>query len=322
MHGVYIPYWTFDAQAHCPWEAEAGHYYYTTQTYRDNQGKTRTRQVRHVRWVPASGVVDHFFDDEPVPGTNGVSHALLREIEPFPTTELVPYDTAYLSGFVVEHYQVVLFDAAQRSEEAMKNQLCSMCIAQIPGDTHRNLEIRPAFSARTFKHILVPVWLLSYQYRTKTYQVVVNGHDGRMAGQYPKSPWKVAALVLVIIIALVLGLVLTQAAEAASLDCKQASTAVEKRICASERLSTLDEHLGRYYKGAVAQMDSAADCLKMDQRRWLKERNACLDDECIEDLVLRHLSELDGLQPGANAIRGSDLPTVPALEWIISSCRG
>jgi uncharacterized protein len=317
IHGVYIPYWTFDAQAHCPWEAEAGHYYYTTQTYRDNQGKTRTRQVRHVRWVPASGVVDHFFDDEPVPGTNGVSHALLRQIEPFQTSELVPYDTAYLSGFVVEHYQIVLLDAAQESEEAMTSQLRSMCIAQIPGDTHRNLELHPTFSARTFKHILVPVWLLAYQYRTKTYQVVVNGHDGRMAGQYPKSPWKVAALVLAIIMALLLGLFLTQAVEAASFDCQKASSTVEKRICANKGLSTLDEHLGRYYNGALTHMASAAECLRMDQRAWLKERNACPDVGCIEDLILRRLSELDGLQPGANAIEGVDLPAVPVLEWII-----
>jgi uncharacterized protein len=316
IHGVYIPYWTFDAQAHCPWDAEAGHYYYTTETYRE-QGKTRTRQVRHVRWVPASGVVDHFFDDEPVPGTNGVSHALLRQIEPFRTAELVPYDTAFLSGFVVEHYQVVLFDAAQKSEEAMKNQLRSMCIAQIPGDTHRNLEIHPTFSARTFKHILVPVWLLSYQYRTKTYQVVVNGHDGRMSGQYPKSPWKVAALVLAIIIALAIGLFLTRAVEAASFDCEKASSTVERRICANEQLSTLDEHLGRYYKSALAQVGRATDCLKADQRRWLKKRNACADDACIEDSLLRRLGELDALQAGANAIKGIELPTVSALEWII-----
>lgn len=316
IHGVYIPYWTFDAQAHCPWEAEAGHYYYTTETYRE-QGKTRIRQVRHVRWVPASGVVDHFFDDEPVPGTNGVSHALLRQIEPFRTSELVPYDTAFLSGFVVEHYQVVLFDAAQQSEEAMKEQLRSMCIAQIQGDTHRNLEIHPAFSARTFKHILVPVWLLSYQYRTKTYQVVVNGHDGRMAGQYPKSPWKVAALVLAIIIALLLGLFLTQAVEAASFDCNKASGTVETRICANERLSRLDEHLSRYYKGALVALDGAAGCLRIDQRRWLNERNACPDNACIEAMILRRLSELDSLQPGANAIKGTELAAVPALEWII-----
>ena len=135
VRGVYIPYWTFDAQAVCPWEAEAGHYYYTTETYRDNQGRTQTRQVQHVRWEPASGLVEHFFDDEPVPGTHGVSHALLRQVEPFATPELVPYDTAFLSGFIVEHYQVVLLEAAQASQDAMTDKLRQMCAAQVPGDT-------------------------------------------------------------------------------------------------------------------------------------------------------------------------------------------
>src|SRR5688572_1113058 len=116
IHGIYVPYWTFDAHAVCPWQAEAGHYYYTTETYRDNKGNRQTRQVRHVRWEPASGEVRHFFDDEPVPGTHGVSMTLLKQIEPFPTAELVPYGTAFLSGFVVEHYQVVLVDAAQNSQ--------------------------------------------------------------------------------------------------------------------------------------------------------------------------------------------------------------
>ena len=112
VHGVYVPYWTFDAHAVCPWTAEAGHYYYTTERYRDNQGRSRTRQVRHVRWEPAAGQVQHFFDDEPVPGTHGLRIDLLKRIEPFATAELVPYDTAFLAGFVVEHYQVVLVDAA------------------------------------------------------------------------------------------------------------------------------------------------------------------------------------------------------------------
>ena len=210
VRGVYIPYWTFDAQADCPWEAEAGHYYYTTESYRDNQGRTQTRQVRHVRWEPAAGRVQHFFDDEPVPGTHGVSHALLREVEPFRTTELVPYGTAFLSGFIVEHYQIVLLDAAQASQDAMTRKLNEMCAAEVPGDTYRNLQIHPVFSAQTFKHILVPVWLLSYLYGTKTYQVVVNGYDGRMAGQYPKSPWKIALLVLLAIIVFLIFLVVSQ----------------------------------------------------------------------------------------------------------------
>jgi hypothetical protein len=202
VHGLYIPYWTFDARAVCPWTAEAGHYYYTTESYRDNQGRSQTRQVRHVRWEPAAGEVRHFFDDEPIPGTHGVSHSLLAQVEPFPTAELVPYDTAYLSGFVVEHYQVVLVDAAQRSQQAMTSQLREMCAAQVPGDTQRNLQIHPTFSGRTFKHILVPVWLLTYNFNSKVYQVVVNGCTGRMAGEYPKSVWKILLLVLVAVVVL------------------------------------------------------------------------------------------------------------------------
>lgn len=204
VRGVYIPYWTFDAHAACPWEAEAGHYYYTTETYRDNRGRTGTRQVQHVRWEPASGEVRHFFDDEPVPGTHGVSTALLEKVQPFPTAELVAYDTAFLSGFVVEHYQVVLLDAAQNSQAAMTRKLHELCAREIPGDTYRNLQIHPVFSGQTFKHILVPVWLLSYLYGTKSYQVVVNGSTGRMAGKYPLSPWKIAFLVLLAILALII----------------------------------------------------------------------------------------------------------------------
>ncbi len=38
VHSVYIPYWTFDAHAHCPWDAEAGHYYYVNVEGRDSKG--------------------------------------------------------------------------------------------------------------------------------------------------------------------------------------------------------------------------------------------------------------------------------------------
>jgi hypothetical protein len=207
--GIYIPYWTFDAKVVCPWEADAGHYYYTTESYRDSQGREQTRQVQHVRWEPASGVVEHFFDDEPVPGTQGVSHALLRKVEPFPTKELVPYDTSYLSGFVVEHYQVVLLDAAKASEDAMREQLQDLCGAQVPGDTYRNLVIHPTFSDRTFKHILVPLWLLTYTYGARIFHLLVNGSTGRMAGEYPKSFWKVFFLVVAIAIFVVVLLLLS-----------------------------------------------------------------------------------------------------------------
>ena len=204
VHSLYIPYWTFDAKVHCPWDAEAGHYYYVTVEGRDSKGRRVTRQERRVRWEAASGVVDHFFDDEPVPGTQGLPIDLLRQVEPFPTQELVGYDTAFLSGHVVEHYKVVLLDAANQSLEQMRQTLMRLCGEQVPGDTYRNLQIHPVFSGRTFKHVLVPIWLLTYNYGSRAFQVIVNGYTGKTAGRYPYSWWKIFFLIVAAIIAVIL----------------------------------------------------------------------------------------------------------------------
>ena len=80
----------------------------------------------------------------------------------------------------------------------------------MPGDTYRNLVIHPTFSAQTFKHILVPLWLLTYTYGAKIFHVLVNGSTGRMAGEYPKSFWKVLLLVAGIIILVAIVLLLAQ----------------------------------------------------------------------------------------------------------------
>jgi hypothetical protein len=136
LHGVYLPYWTFDAHASAQWWAEAGYYYYTTESYRDANGNLQTRQVQHVRWEPASGQLQHFFDDELVPGTVGVHAHLLRQVEPFPTTtDLKPYSPEFVRGWTVERYQVDLSKAARINEEDMDSQLRSLCAREVPGDT-------------------------------------------------------------------------------------------------------------------------------------------------------------------------------------------
>jgi len=196
VRGLYIPYWTFDARVHADWTAESGYYYYVTETYRDAQGRMQTRQVRKVRWVPSSGSLDQFFADELVPASRGVHPKLLRKVEPYPTQELVPYSASFLSGWVVERYQIDLVSAARQAREDMDAQVRSMCAAQVPGDTHRNLQVHALYSGQTFKHILVPLWLLSYFYGRRSFQVVVNGYTGAMAGEYPKSWIKITLAVL------------------------------------------------------------------------------------------------------------------------------
>jgi hypothetical protein len=209
VHGVYLPYWTFDANVSAQWTAEAGRYYYTTETYVQN-GRTRARQVRHVRWEPAAGSLEHVFDDDLVCASVGIHPRLLRGIEPFPMQALKPYDPGYVAGWVVERYQVDLADGARRSREQMNARLVELCAARIPGDTYRNLNVRASWSQQTFKHVLVPAWLLTYDYGRRSFQCVINGVTGALQGEYPKSPWKIAALVVAAIVLFVVFASLTQ----------------------------------------------------------------------------------------------------------------
>jgi len=195
VRGIYLPYWTFDANVHANWTAEAGRYYYET---------VNGKQEQRIAWSPAAGEIDHFFDDELVAASLGVPAPLLRGIEPFPTASLIPYDSGYLSGWTVERYQIDLVAAAQRSRDQMDAELRVLCTRQIPGDTSRNLQVDAAYRDETFKHILVPVWLLTYTYGSRVYHVAANGVTGRIAGGRPWSWIKITLLIIAVIIVLVL----------------------------------------------------------------------------------------------------------------------
>ena len=191
VRAVYLPYWTFDAKVHADWTATAGDYYWV------QQGKQR---VRRVRWYPASGSLDHVFDDQLVCASVGVPRSMLARVEPFPTSELVPYDAGFVSGWTVERYQIDLVKAAEESRQRMDAEVRDRCAADVPGDTHRDLQVQATYSDLTFKHILGPVWLLTYTYRNSSYQVLVNGVTGTIAGARPYSWIKIGLLVLAILI--------------------------------------------------------------------------------------------------------------------------
>lgn len=210
LHGLYIPYWTFDASVDANWDADAGYYYYTTESYQDSQGRTQTRQVRHTRWEPASGSITGTFDDELVPASKGVMPELLRGVEPFPTTsDLKPYDPAFLSGWVVEQYQIDLVAAATQARNQMDIKVRAKCAAAVPGDTQRNLQVDAHYADQTFKHVLVPVWIVAYNYGAQRYQVVINGYTGKMAGKYPLS-WIKITIAILLAVALIIGFMAMQ----------------------------------------------------------------------------------------------------------------
>ncbi len=197
--GIYVPFWTFDAQVHSDWSADAGYYYYVTQTYRTRvNGKmvTRTRRVRKVRWRPAWGSRDDHFDDHLIHGSSGQPAGLVRSLGSFDTGGLVPYRPEYLAGWRAEEYGIDLQQAWEKAQQdiiAIQEQRCS---GDVPGDTQRHLRVSNLISEVRWKHVLLPIWSLQYRFGGKAYTVLIHGLTGRIVGKAPYSWVKILLLVL------------------------------------------------------------------------------------------------------------------------------
>ncbi len=200
IHGVYIPFWTYDADTSSNWYAEAGYYYYETETYIDSNGNRQTREVRHTRWVPVSGYVDMKFDDVLVIASQGIKQHRAEQIFPFELKKLVNYDSRFVAGWEAELYKIDLAKGAKIADEIMDKEIRNRCASEIPGDTYRNLTVSTNKYNLTYKHILLPIWISAYQYNGKTYQVIVNGQTGAISGEKPLSWTKIILTILAVII--------------------------------------------------------------------------------------------------------------------------
>lgn len=207
INGVYLPFWTYDANTTSYYTGQRGEHYYVTQTYSetDSQGKqvTRTRQVRHTRWHAASGMVTRWFDDMLVPATLSLPQNRLESLEPWDLAELKRYDPAFLSGFRAQRYQVDLPQGFERVKEIAKGVIEGDVRQAIGGDEQRVHNISTHYSGITFKHLLLPVYAGAYRFNQKIFQIVVNGRTGEIQGDRPYSFWKIALLVASIVFILI-----------------------------------------------------------------------------------------------------------------------
>lgn len=200
IHGIYVPFWTYDAQTFAKWTGEAGFYYYETEYDTDEEGNTVTREVQKTRWEYRSGSFKHFFDDVLVIASKGVPHALISSLQPFALSEVINYSNELMVGWESEIYSVDVLTGYRQAEQMMDTRLVSMAERKIDGDTHRNIRVDAEKWDQTFKHILLPVWLCTYQYNNKTYQFALNGQTGRIVGSKPSSPYKVAFAIFLVLL--------------------------------------------------------------------------------------------------------------------------
>ena len=193
LQGIYIPYWTFDADATADYAAEGG----KNHPIRVRNAKGVEETLMEIRWQPTRGRVGRFFDDVQVHASDRLDDRLIREIEPFHTKEIPPYSPDYLSGYSSEVYTVDLEDAHRTARTQMERELYALAEQDVLRryDHVRNVRLNASYRSETYKHVLLPVYATSYHYKKRQYTVLINGETGRIQGEYPKSPAKIALLV-------------------------------------------------------------------------------------------------------------------------------
>jgi DNA-directed RNA polymerase subunit RPC12/RpoP len=206
LSGIYIPYWTYDADTSSDYTGERGDDYTVMESYTTvENGKTVTRErpVTHTRWTYVSGQVSHFFDDVLVIASNTLPRNNTEKLEPWDLSNMVPFDEAFLSGFRTECYQVDLKEGLGYAKTRMDEYIEMLIRQDIGGDHQRISSVNTNYSNLTFKHILLPIWISTYRYENKSFRYLVNGRSGEVQGEYPVSVLKII-LVVAISAALVL----------------------------------------------------------------------------------------------------------------------
>lgn len=209
LNGVYIPYWTYDSSTVTSYSGMRGDVYYVQRSYTTfEKGRSvrRTRMEPRIRWTPASGRTQRHFDDVLIGATRTLPRKITDWLEPWDLENLVPYSEAYLSGFSSEVYQVELDEGFTIAQAMMENIIRNDVKQSIGGDQQRITYLQTQHSDTTFKHVLLPLWTASFQFRKKTYRFVVNGRNGNIQGERPYSRLKIAFAAITTIVLMVGGI--------------------------------------------------------------------------------------------------------------------
>lgn len=194
LSGIYIPYWTYDANTYSLYTAERGVYHYrTVERTRVVNGKTETytERERYTVWTRVRGDHERAFDDILIPASGHYNAKLLDRLGDFDLSALLPYKPEYLSGYISEKYSVSREQGWARAQDRAASQLEDEIRSRIGGDEIRGLQVQTTYSDITYKHLLLPVWNAGYTYQGKSYHYMVNGQTGTVSGFVPRSPWKI-----------------------------------------------------------------------------------------------------------------------------------
>ena len=196
IKGVYVPYWIFDSKA------EASMKYNCTTVKTHTEGDYRVTETQHYVVVRGGSLE---FENIPVDGSKKMDDKLTESLEPFDLSQAVPFQTAYMAGYMADRYDVSAEDDAERVNARVKNSTARTFAESVKG--YSSVEIESSsinLKNGTARYALLPVWVLNTSWNGKNYIFAMNGQTGKFVGDLPcdeslkkKITWSTAAVVAV-----------------------------------------------------------------------------------------------------------------------------
>jgi len=186
IKGIYVPFWLFDSHASAAVSYEGTR----THTWSDsNYTYTKTDHYDIFRAGEMS------FENIPVDGSTKMPDELMESIEPFDFSEAMDFQTAYLSGYLADKYDVTMENSIDRANERVRMSCIDTLQTTVTGygGVHAktsNVQTQDGVA----KYALYPVWILHTDYKGEKLTFGMNGQTGKIVGNLPVSKAKLAGL--------------------------------------------------------------------------------------------------------------------------------
>lgn len=175
--GLYIPFWLYDISVSGSIEAEG------VKTSSWTVGDTHYTKNDYYQVIRDGKMV---FKKIPVDGSTRFANDIMNSLEPFYFHYLVPYNHAYLAGYLAEKYDVSSDDAFVDAEKRSLSSARDV----FTGDMNHYSSLRQKndsllASREGTSYVLLPVWMVNVKYRDKYYTFAMNGQTGEFLGDIP-----------------------------------------------------------------------------------------------------------------------------------------
>ena len=180
--GIYVPFWLFDCQTSADMTFDAT----TVTKWRDSMYDYT--KIDHYL-LQRSGTLR--FEKVPVDGSVRMDDAFMDAIEPFDYSGMVPFNQAYLSGYVANKPDVDVKNSLPRANERVVNSTVSAFQKTVSGYTSITPKSRSVQAHEgVIKYAMFPVWLLTTRYNNQVYTFAMNGQTGKLVGTLPVDEGK------------------------------------------------------------------------------------------------------------------------------------